>query len=116
MPSLPNGDQATVDSEKLIGYVLSPAHRTGRNKARVFYSALGISAMNADVLRNALLEAARTADATWERTDQHGVHYALECVVEVSGRRARVRSLWTIRTGEDFPRLVSAFVKERSDD
>ena len=116
MPALPNGDQAIVESEKLTGYVLNPAHRTGRNKARVFASALGISAATADVLRDALLDAARTADATRERADQHGVHFAVEFVLEVSGRRARVRSLWVVRTGEGFPRLVSAFVKDRSNE
>ena len=111
MPALPNGDRALVDDEKLSGYILNAAHRAGRNKARVFAAALGVTAANRGVLRAALLRAAREADADLHRVDGHGAHYAVEFVLENGGKRAQVRSLWTVRTGEDFPRLVSAFVK-----
>lgn len=116
MAALPNGDRAFVDPEKLTRYALNPAHRTGRNKARVFAAALGITAANHEVLADALLAAAEEAEASLERTDSHGAHYAVEFVLENGGKRALVRSLWTVRVGEDFPRLVSAFVKERDDE
>ena len=115
MPALPKGERALVEAGKLTGYVLNPAHRTGRNKARVFGAALDITVANAGTLRDALMSAARDADALLNRTDAYGAHYAVEFVLENDGRRARVRSLWTIRAGEDFPRLVTAFGKERDD-
>jgi hypothetical protein len=39
---LPNGDQAEISMQKLIGYCLNPEHPSGKHKARVFESALGI--------------------------------------------------------------------------
>ncbi|MDQ3623478.1 MAG: hypothetical protein M3463_13475 [Verrucomicrobiota bacterium] len=54
---LPNGARAELGS-KLGDYSLNPLHREGRNKARVFASALGITAADADVLRAAVLAAA----------------------------------------------------------
>ncbi len=116
MAALPHGDRAVADPEKLTGYILNPAHRTGQNKARVFAAALGITVANFGVLRAALLAAADDTEAVLERRDRHGAHYAVEFVIDNAGRRALVRSLWTVRAGEEFPRLVSAFIRERNDD
>ena len=59
---LPNGERAIVDHQKLEGYCLSPHHPRGRNKARVFAS-VGIGPAAPAVLRDALLAAARNAEA-----------------------------------------------------
>lgn len=111
MPSLPNGNRAEVDRQKIIGYALDATHGLGRHKARVFRSVLGIGPENADVLVQALEESARNADAALERTDAYGAHYSVEFVLLYDGRSAVLRSLWVVRAGEDFPRLVSVFVK-----
>jgi len=47
---LPNGENAEISRQKLIGYCLNPEHSSGKQKARVFASVLGITAENADVL------------------------------------------------------------------
>ena len=59
---LPNGEDAIVDRRKLEEYCLSPHHPRGRNKARVF-SSVGIGPAGAEVLQEALLAAARNAEA-----------------------------------------------------
>jgi hypothetical protein len=41
MPILKNARQAIVDERKLIAYLLDPSHPRGRDKARIFKSALG---------------------------------------------------------------------------
>jgi hypothetical protein len=110
---LPNGDNAFLDPLKLTGYVLDPAHRTGRHKARVFAAVLGITSADAPALASALLRAASVEDASLERADAHGAHYAIEFILTFGGRSCRVRSLWTIRHGEEFPRFVSAFVAKQ---
>ena len=56
MPSLPNGNRAEVDRQKIIGYALDATHGLGRHKARVFRSVLGLGPENADVLVQALEE------------------------------------------------------------
>jgi hypothetical protein len=107
---LPRGDQAVVDLEKLISYVLNPDHRLGRNKARVFKSAFGLTAADADVLAAALRSAAATRPAHLEREDAYGRHFSLNFEFAFAGRTAAIRSLWVVRTGEEAPRFVSAFV------
>jgi hypothetical protein len=48
---LPNGEQAFVDNiAKLRDYSLSPLHKEGRHKARVFASALGQDSADAQWL------------------------------------------------------------------
>ena len=53
---------------KLRSYCLNPRHPRGRHKARVFASALGITRENAGLLRQALLEAAESAEVTLDPT------------------------------------------------
>jgi hypothetical protein len=55
---LPNGEQAEISMDKLINCCLNPNHSTGKNKARVFQSALGITAENADLLYALVRQAA----------------------------------------------------------
>lgn len=107
---LPNGDQARIDLTKLTDYVLDANHRIGRNKARVFQAALGLGREDAPVLLQALSVAAKTEPANLLRQDSHGAHYAIEFMMRNRDRQRRIRSLWTIRVGESFPRFVSAFV------
>jgi hypothetical protein len=108
--NLPNGRLAIIDTTKLSSYVLSEEHPRGRNKARVFQAALGLTALDASVLEKALREAATFEAADVERHDAFGDHFRLDFSMTHKGRTARVRSLWTIRKGETVPRLVSAFV------
>ena len=52
---LPNADRAVVDDAKVRDYLLSPSHPVGRFKS-VFFSALGYSQTEWQVLRDALRE------------------------------------------------------------
>ena len=110
MEGLPNGINAIVDPRKLSDYVLDPNHRTGRHKARVFASALGLTAADAGDLANALAQAAATENAEFSRNDIYGAHYTVEFTMTFKGRAARIKSLWIIRAHEDVPRLITAFV------
>ncbi len=55
---LPNGASAIVPMDKLVGYCLNPNHSSGKHKARVFASALGIKTDNAEDLRQLIAQAA----------------------------------------------------------
>jgi hypothetical protein len=115
MAKLPNGDRASVDIRKLTDYVLDPTHRLGRHKARVFATVFDLTVEDAGELQSALLRAASVEDAETTRQDAYGVHYVIEFTLEFRGRRGRVRALWTIRTGEDSPRFVTAFVAKKDE-
>jgi hypothetical protein len=72
---LPNPQRAIVDIEKLRDYWLSPVHPRGRHKARVFAAALGVTVDEAEVLRDALLAAAKETEARAADSDEYGQRY-----------------------------------------
>ena len=107
---MPNPKRAVVDERKLRDYCLSSVHPRGRHKARVFESTLGLRTENAPELRDALLRAARSHDAVPAEKDGHGQRYVVDFMMAGAGTRARIRSSWIVRRGEDFPRLTSCYV------
>ena len=107
---LPHPEHAFIDVRKLTDYCLDPDHPRGRHKARMFASVLGITRDDAEQLRYALLLAARTQESRRAEKDEHGERFVVESWVAGPRGRARVRSLWIVRTGESFPRLVSCYV------
>lgn len=106
---LPNAEQAIVDIVKLRDYALSTSHARGRHKARVFLAALGLTAADAEELRNALLESARTGDAIPGASDEFGARYTIDFEMVRSTKRARVRGCWII-LDDGLPRLTSCYV------
>lgn len=107
---LPNPDRAVVEARKLRDYCLNPDHPRGRHKARVFASALGMDAEQAEELRRALLVAARTEEAKPGGADAYGQRYELDFAMTGPAGNAIVRSAWMVRRGEDFPRLTTCYV------
>ncbi len=69
---LPNGKDAIVDIRKLRDYCLNSDNLRGSNKARVFAAALGITAADAEFLREKLLDAAQTNEVTFGELDMYG--------------------------------------------
>jgi hypothetical protein len=107
---LPNAERAFVDVRKLRDYCLSTEHPRGQHKARIFKSALGWTADNAEDVRHRLWEAVQRNDASFLGADDYGQRYALDFPVQGTGGAVTVRSLWIIRHGEDFPRFTTCFV------
>ena len=107
---LPNADRSFVDVRKLRNYCLNSEHPRGQHKARVFKTALGWTADQAEDVRHRLLEAVLREDASFLGADDYGQRYALDFPVQGGGGVVTVRSLWIIRYGEDFPRFASCYV------
>jgi hypothetical protein len=107
---LPNAEKAVVDIAKLQDYCLNAEHFRGQLKARVFASALGLTAADAVELQTVLLDVVQTVEASARETDEFGQRFTADFTMERRGRRAQVRSNWIVRVGEDFPRLTSCFV------
>lgn len=111
---LPNADCAIVDMAKLANYCLSLSSERGRDKARVFAAALGLTADDAEYLRDALLEAVQVYEATLIQATEFGQLYVLDFpLVGRNGQEETVRSGWIVRYGEEFPRLTSCYVRKR---
>jgi Domain of unknown function (DUF6883) len=107
---LPNAENAVVAIEKVRDYCLNPDHVRGKHKARVFLTACGLTADDAEILREALLDAAVNSEAEAGEADDYGRRYVIELNVTGPTGTARVRSAWIVRADEDFPRFVSAYV------
>lgn len=111
MPLIPNASQATIDTRKLSGYVLNPAHPQGKHKARVFESALGLTATDTDTLRDALQVAVKSKEASVVDEDDYGVRYQIDFEMTTDVGTASIRSGWIIRKDEENPRFVTCYVK-----
>ena len=107
---LPHGERAVVPVEKLTEYCLNPDNRVGQHKARVFASVLGITAAQAELLRTALLIAARDGAAIPGRADQHGQRYVIDFPMRGPDGEGIVRSAWIISAGDEVPRLITCYV------
>ncbi|HEV2705884.1 MAG TPA: hypothetical protein VGV59_08160 [Pyrinomonadaceae bacterium] len=107
---LPHSERAVVNVTKLRDYSLNPAHEVGKHKARVFRAALGLTAENAEWLRERILQAAIEADASPQPSSPFGENYVVDFLIEHGGGRAMVRTSWIIEYGTDFPRLTSCYV------
>ena len=107
---LPHADRAIVEIEKLRDYCLSANHPRGRHKARVFAVALGITADDAEELRQAIISAVINEEATQTERDEYGQRYLVDFTMTRQDRNANVRTSWIIRNGEVYPRLTSCYV------
>ena len=107
---VPNCENAIVPIEKLRNYALSEIHPVGKHKAQVFRTALGMSADDAETLRDLLLTAVCNENAVEGRKDQYGQRYTLDFRATVNTKTGTIRSGWIIRAGESTPRLTTCYV------
>jgi len=107
---LPHAEVAICDVRKLTHYCLDPTHPRGRHKARVFRQALGITAADADWLRQTLLDAAAAVEATGTAAGAFGRQWRMDVPIARLGRAGMVRAVWIIRSGETIPRFVTCWV------
>lgn len=108
---LPNGNAAIVEDRKLREYVLNPAHPVGRHHAVLFERLLGINLTNPNLLKEALLEAARVASVDRETATLFGTKYELRFDLSGPMGKRRLVSVWIVDRGEGIPRLVTCFVE-----
>jgi uncharacterized protein DUF6883 len=106
---LPNADFAVVEKEKIVAYLLNPAHRYGASKAR-FFEEFGFFAEQWETLAAALREHGRQHDVSRVKETGFGPRFAVEgALVAPDGRSARVCSVWQIDEGQLAPRLITAY-------
>ncbi len=106
---LPNYDKAVVPREKIVDYLLSLAHRDGRSKA-VFFSSFGFLVYAWQTLAAALRHHAAAHEVAKIEPTPFGTRYVVEGELGTpDGRTPLVRVVWFIDTGEDIPRLATAY-------
>ena len=106
---MPNAERAIVDIRKLRDYCLNPMHDEGQHKARLFATALGMTADDAEDLRVLLLQAVTISDAQLGRRDAYGQRYTVDFLLTWRDKQAMVRSGWIIEHDSDTPRLTTCY-------
>lgn len=106
---LPNLDRAVVSTEKILGYLLSATHSTGRHKAR-FFERFGFSRAAPELLAQSLREHARSNDITASERSQFGARYIIDGGLNSpDGRKPQVRVIWFVEAENDVPYLVTVY-------
>ena len=105
---LPNLDRATIDPRKLVDYALNPNHPEGRHKARVFLSALGITAADGDWLANSILSSLSRSEAILQETVRWGRIFRVDMEITRGTRCAKIRTGWLCTSKE--AKLLTCFV------
>ncbi len=106
---IPNAASAVVDIRKLRDYCLNLNHDNGKHKARLFSSILGMTADDAEYLRQILLEVVITHEAQLHRQDEFGQRYTLDFEIEWQNKRAVLRSGWIIENNSEIPKLTTCY-------
>lgn len=111
---LPNCANATIDIRKLRDYALNPNHPEGRHKARVFLSALGLTAPDCEWLAVAILGNIANADAVETEHTDWGATYKADLQVWRGNRCARIRTGWRCQGGT--AKLTTCFIVGECDE
>ena len=106
---LPHADKAEVGREKIVDYLLNPAHPDNAGKAP-FFVGFGFRREDWPVLAGALCRLAAQGDVAFGMESPHGRKYILDGRLETpGGKTPLVRTIWIIDQAQVAPRLVTAY-------
>lgn len=106
---LPNLDNAIIDREKIVDYLLNAAHPDNGGKAEFFHS-LGFDRDNWQEFTEALWRLSEKAEIAQIVESPHGAKYIINGELESpQGKRSMVRMIWIVDSGHDEPRLVTVY-------
>jgi len=112
--TLLGSEEALIDRDRLMEYVLDPNHTDGGHKALVFDRVLGFNRLAVDRLIASIREGIRPTPAIFGKINQYGSHFRVDLLLTgPNGRQATVRSNWVFRPGRAAPELMTVFVRRR---
>ena len=111
---IPNADRLIVEREKIVDYLLNPAHRFGASKAR-FFGRFGFDPEHWQNLGSALKVHGQTHEVKRVRETAFGPRFEIEGKLNApDGRSPILRSVWQLDHGAVAPRLITAYPLEES--
>jgi hypothetical protein len=106
---LPNGENALVEREKIIGYLLNLSHRYGVSKAQ-FFMKFGFRVEAWEILADALREHGQRHEVRRTSQTPFGPRYEVEGALSTpDGKNPLVRTVWQLDEGQIAPRLITAY-------
>ena len=109
---LPNAQFAIVEREKIVEYLLNPAHPDNGGKAP-FFMTLGFHPEDWETFGAALSQMALNSPVSQNMETIQGKKYIIDGTIDTpDGKSPVVRAVWIIDRGEDVPRLVTAYPHE----
>lgn len=105
---LPNLENVSIDIRKLRDYALNPNHPEGRHKARVFLAALGLIAVDAEWLADAILKNVPDAEAVLTESTDWGKIYRVDFQILRGTRCALIRTGWLC--SDEKAKLTTCFI------
>ena len=110
---LPNAQRAWVEREKITEYLLSTSSPGGQSKA-IFFLQFGFNADSWNEFATALKLQGSTQEVVLTEETDYGTRYYVDGIIETpDGRNPRVRTIWQIDTGTDYPRLITTYPRGR---
>ena len=106
---LPNAERAVVAERKITEFLLSFTNPRGESKARFFVS-FGFRIEEWETFAAALTAMTTQYEVSEEKEEFYGIQYVIIGNIESpDGRNPRVRCVWQVDHGYDFPRFISAY-------
>lgn len=107
---LPNYKNAVVAEAKITLYLLSDENSGGK---AAFFSNVGFSLEQWEILRTALLDHAAVHEVARLKHNMHGMKYIIDGKLSTpDGRNPQVRSVWIVENGQTVARFVTAYPLE----
>lgn len=106
---LPNSNKAIISPDKLIDYILSETHATGKFKAK-FFRKRGFNETNIRLFEKALRKLAKSREVTDVVSSEFGAKYVIDGEMDIPrGKIVNVRTIWIIEKGQINPRFVTVY-------
>ncbi len=106
---IPNSDNAVIEQDKLVLYLLDVEHLRGGSKAKLLNS-LGYDSKNWQQLANDLRLQHLQLDVLGERETLWGKRYDIVApLTGPNGDTVLFHSVWQIDLGTDRPRLITMY-------
>ena len=110
---LPNLQAAVVAPEKIRGYLLSFTNPRNQYKSG-FFTRFGFDEDNLQEFIDALIRHAANNEVVDIVDTQYGPRYHVDGPIETpDGRNPRIRTVWQVDGGTDYPRFITAFPSRR---
>ncbi|MDP8239701.1 MAG: hypothetical protein P9X24_11480 [Candidatus Hatepunaea meridiana] len=106
---LPLKNHAVIPREKIVDYLLSFSHHTGRWKA-MFFTEFGFTVDLWDDFAIALFQHANNNDVIRIKETVYGTKYIIEGIIETpDGRNPLIRAIWFVKENNTYPVFITAY-------